>query len=73
MTLSQPLLDRLAAAAVRDGDLATARDAARQRLIEAARGNPGPGWRTQRTALLPQVNRPLMTPGAEHRTRRNRR
>jgi hypothetical protein len=50
-----------------------ARDAARRRIIKAAGGNAGPVWRAQPTAALPQVYRPLMTPAAEYRTRRNRR
>lgn len=47
---------------------------ARRRIIEGAQGNVGPAWwRAQRTVPLPTVDRPLMTPAAEHRTRRNRR
>lgn len=46
--------------------------AAVQRIIEQARRNQRPEW-DARTMPLPQLNGPLMTPAADHRTRRNRR
>jgi hypothetical protein len=46
--------------------------AAIRRIIEEGHRNERPGW-DARTMPLPQLNRVLMTPAAEHRTRRNRR
>ncbi|MEV8510018.1 hypothetical protein AB0368_35045 [Actinoplanes sp. NPDC051475] len=53
------------------------RETARKLLLDAARQddvrrNSG-SWHAQPTVPLPRVDRALLTPGAEHRTRRNRR
>ncbi len=48
------------------------RRAAMARILETARRNEGPSWNAP-TVPLPRSNRPLMTPAAEYRTRRNRR
>ncbi len=46
------------------------RRAARQRLLDVARRNAGPGWQHGSTVPLPVLNRPLMTPGQAWRQRR---
>lgn len=53
------------------------RETVRKRTLDAARRddvrrNSG-SWHAQPTVPLPRVDRALLTPGAEHRTRRNRR
>jgi type II secretory pathway pseudopilin PulG len=47
--------------------------AARQRLLDIARRNAGPGWQHESTVPLPVLNRPLMTPGQAWRGNRGRR
>jgi hypothetical protein len=46
--------------------------AAIARILADARRNRRSDWNAG-TIPLPMVNRPLMTPGGQHRTRRNRR
>jgi hypothetical protein len=64
-------LARQRARAAAEAVQAAERQAAVRRILDGARRNDGPAWNAP-TRLLPH-DRPLMTPAAEYRTRRNQR